>query len=211
MKNKIWFGLFLVAFAVYAAAEGMITTESGDLTLAPASGNVIVDGKLLAENTRSFFVSTQDLVDDSLNPPRRGILNSIPYIIFADEQGDTIHFSFYLPEDWKKGTNISLKGLVSATEDDYNREKYRLRVEYYDFAFNKRPSNEEASQVVYSEGSFWIPKQWAMYMGTINLESQSGWNHGDLIVVKITREKNDPQNRDLILYGGLKADYTAQR
>ena len=47
MENKkIWLGMILTALAVYAAAEGMITTQSGDLTLSPASGNVVVDGKV---------------------------------------------------------------------------------------------------------------------------------------------------------------------
>jgi len=48
MKNKTWYGIGLIfaALAVYAAAEGLIETESGDLTLSPAGGDVIVNGNV---------------------------------------------------------------------------------------------------------------------------------------------------------------------
>ncbi len=47
--------MFIVAFALYAAADGTITTETGDLTLSPASGNILLDGKLgIGGNTPSY-------------------------------------------------------------------------------------------------------------------------------------------------------------
>ena len=49
MKNKFWFvgvGLSLTVLAVYVLAAGSITTQSGDITLNPASGKVFVNGSL---------------------------------------------------------------------------------------------------------------------------------------------------------------------
>jgi len=42
--KKILFGMVLLALAVYVAAEGVITTGTGDLTLAPGSGKLVVNG-----------------------------------------------------------------------------------------------------------------------------------------------------------------------
>lgn len=48
MKKRSWFGigLMLTILAVYVLAAGTVTTQSGDLTLAPASGKVGINGSL---------------------------------------------------------------------------------------------------------------------------------------------------------------------
>ncbi|VVB55018.1 Uncharacterised protein [uncultured archaeon] len=45
-KKQLCIGLVLAALAVYAAAEGTITTQEGNLFLSPAGGNVVVNGSL---------------------------------------------------------------------------------------------------------------------------------------------------------------------
>jgi len=44
--KKFCLMLVLAAAAVYAAAEGRVTTQAGDLFLEPAGGDVVVDGNL---------------------------------------------------------------------------------------------------------------------------------------------------------------------
>jgi len=47
MENKkIILGIIVVALAVYAAAEGVIKTNEGDITLKPADGDVVVEGNV---------------------------------------------------------------------------------------------------------------------------------------------------------------------
>lgn len=55
MKNKTWFGIGIVlaVLTVYVMAEGAVTTQTGDLTLRPASGNVNVDGKVHVDSGKS--------------------------------------------------------------------------------------------------------------------------------------------------------------
>jgi|GEM_PF-3582275 len=70
--KKLWIGILLVAFALYAAADGLITTQTGDLTLQSQSKKVVLDGFLSSNYGRGSELY-------SLAFGRSGISGSLQY------------------------------------------------------------------------------------------------------------------------------------